>query len=113
MHPELTGFDAYFAPMSPAAQADAAARMANGDGFLRGSYAHHWHNRYDLGIPNGTWAGIAFAHHSALAAVKPCERGPPGSRVGVAPGDEDEVVDFPRLPTWDGRHRGVRNVRRR
>ena len=40
--------------------------------FYPGAFAHHWHNRYDKGIPVRSWAGILFRRHLKLLREKMC-----------------------------------------
>ena len=40
--------------------------------FFPAAFAQHWHNRYDWGIPERSWAGILFRRHQQLLAKKVC-----------------------------------------
>ena len=40
--------------------------------FYPPAFSHHWHNRYDRGIPPRSWAGIMFRRHLKMLREKPC-----------------------------------------
>ena len=44
--------------------------------FFPGSFSYHWHNRYELGMPNGSWAAVLGRRFEAEARekVRFCER---------------------------------------
>ena len=68
VNPEIINFDDYFKTNYDDAT---YARMEKGT-FFSAAFAQHWHNRYDWGIPERSWAGILFRRHQALLAKKVC-----------------------------------------
>ena len=68
VNPEIINFDDYFKKDFDDAT---YARMEKGT-FFPAAFAQHWHNRYDWGIPERSWAGILLRRHQALLAKKVC-----------------------------------------
>ena len=68
VNPEITTFDDYFKKDYDDAT---YSRMEKGT-FFSAAFAQHWHNRYDWGIPERSWAGILFRRHQQLLAKKVC-----------------------------------------
>jgi hypothetical protein len=74
VHPELTraisgadNWDCFFVRWGE----EKAAQLRQ-QPFLAGSFAYHWHNRYNIGLPNNSWAGILHDRYRALSADKVC-----------------------------------------
>ena len=58
--------------LSPADYDDATYARMEKEPFFAGAFAQHWHNRYDWGIPERSWAGILLRRHQQLLAKKVC-----------------------------------------
>ena len=61
-----THWNAFFMPLA----AGDAARARGGQPFFPGSFSYHWHNRYRLGLPPGSWAEILAQRFAAEAGEK-------------------------------------------
>jgi hypothetical protein len=68
VHLEIAAFSDFFK-----ADYDNATYAAMEAGpFYPPAFAHHWHNTYEAGIPERSWAGILLRRHARLLAEKPC-----------------------------------------
>ena len=68
VHPEFSPalyWNAFFEPLSPL---ETYSRSLTP--FLSGSFSYHWHNRYNVGLPPNSWAGVLNDRFGRLAALK-------------------------------------------
>lgn len=75
VHPELDRhWNSFFEPVPEGDGEEMRRREAAL--FLPGSYSYHWHNRYDKGLPERSWAGVLTRRYQRLAMEKTVCRPP-------------------------------------